>query len=178
MKQRTSEKPSFFRNFGSQKGIALTEFIIVFPMLTTFIMGITEMSSALQTYLVMTQIAREGLRTAAALPKLESTQVKYENIVNVPDAYHCEPNQPTVATPSCENQLLVQRRMNLLLNILGAKKSVGSSLKITTQYITNSGGADADTVYVEMSGYYYGSVFQGKLMPFKVSAQGPYLYGR
>lgn len=81
-----------------ESGIALVEFLIAFPFLFVFLIGMFDLGVALNKYYTLNRIAYEGTRYAASLPVLE------------PNSY---PTATSVATAPGHQQ--VRARVDTLL---------------------------------------------------------------
>ena len=60
VKERTRSTGEFFQR--GQKGQAAVEFALILPVLLALLFGIIEMARLLQSYLVVTNAARFGMR--------------------------------------------------------------------------------------------------------------------
>lgn len=71
----TSPGVRLLRRSQADRGQALVEFMVVFPLLVLLVFGIIEMGAAWRTYQVTTNAAREGARLTV-LPNANETEVR------------------------------------------------------------------------------------------------------
>ncbi len=144
-----------------ERGVAILEFSFLLPVLVLFFIGLVDLGRAAHSYLILTEVAREGVRLAAALPNLE--QGEFVNVNN--DA-------------SVPNQSMVQQRVSQLVSL----HQLGNP-EIDSEFTALPVGGVAvdptdDTVRVRVTVPFNGifPLFNG--LEMSVEATGPFLYKR
>jgi len=144
------------RRESSESGAALIEFVIASIILFPLFLGVADLGGMLNSYMVLSQVAGEGVRSASERPGLEE------------GAYLSSQTSPS-------GHLDVQGRIG---NLLRAQSLKVNNLVVASAY---QSGVDADgkaskTVSVRIFGDYHG--FLPVFKNFQISAQkrGPYLF--
>ncbi len=174
---------------GESSGVVILEFALVAVGIILGCFLAFDVSRALICYLGLSQIVREGVRSASSVPGLEETaeSTPYENLQASPLEDAACREVGTKAGFPC-GHWLIQSRLKYLLS-LEASHSLSPLLlpaaetSIKSWYIPdlNTGVNSTaelrdDTVRVSIETVYNGFVF--KHIPMTVRREGPYLYPR
>ena len=143
-----------------ERGSSLVEFAIAAPLLLTLLLGVFDLSRAINQYMVLSQIAGEGVRSASERAGLEAGT----NFVDL-------------STPGdSPGHYNVQSRVNNILLMQHLKinnLSIASSYSPQPDPTTGQGGR---TVSVTISGMYHGIFPLFKNLQIKAQKSGPYLF--
>ena len=147
-----------FRRKSLQRGAALVEFALVVPLLVLMIVGVVDLGGALNSYMVLAQIAGEGVRSAGERAGLE----RGSNFVNLVDGEFYP------------GQYSVQFKVNSMLRLQDLPLS---GLTVRSAYYRNGGAGNPErTVAVSISGTYNGILPVFRNFPINIEKQGPYLF--
>ncbi|MCC6220808.1 MAG: pilus assembly protein [Deltaproteobacteria bacterium] len=158
----------------SEGGAVLLEFVISAPFVTILLIGVLDIGQLLSDYLVMTQVAREGVRYASGLYGLEATISENDPQITMP--------QLGEAPPILQNRDLVIARVAQLLELENTHlESTSRNFEMNLHEGTGrpqvSGDSpDTDVVEVRVSGVHRGFLPLFDKLELSVSQIGPYLY--
>lgn len=122
-----------------EKGTAMIEFVSILPSLVMLLLGMLEVATGIEQWLLLNQIGYEGARYAASLPELEQTSGP------IPDATNPQP------VPQRHHR--VQDRILELLVDNGFKSAEGkpTAESVTTALVQPSAGSDYSIVQVNVT---------------------------
>ena len=161
------------RQFGSQRGSAMTEFALTVPILVVLILGMVDIGALLLNYMQFEQAAREGVRTAGRLPSLAAGAWTSTNDADtVTQAGVCT---VTPTDPSCDH-VLVHARVRYILRLENTWYVDIPETDILSDFQPPPVGIPVgiqDTVMVRVNGLYTGIFFSYNM---NVSMRGPWLF--
>lgn len=150
----------------------MTEFAVTMPLLIAFLMGMTDLSRAINGYFILSQISREAARVGSSMEDLELGT--YTHIPRAIDELHCDPTSSNV-TNSCLNHLILQRRVLQMLSWHALPLTPGQTY-IQTQLIGETGGSTENSVEFSINSRFDAifPIFDG--LTISTSVRAPYLY--
>ena len=151
------------RSISSDRGSAIIEFSMVAPVLIMLCMGVFDLGGALCNYMVLSQVAGEGVRLGTERAGLEETTVNTTQ-GNV------------AASVGMSGHYTVHHKIHSLLNMQSLKLN---NLSVESSYARvgdNASGLPARTVSVVISGEYNGILPFLKHVQLKAQKSGAYLF--
>lgn len=162
----------------SERGSVMAELAFVAPILAVLIIIVSDFGLFLQSYFRAMHVVREGIRTAVAVPLLESTAGEYIGVYKVTDAVN-----PVVAqTPAglTPNHAAIQERIRKLLQV--ENNGSGRSLMLTDDEIEITTECASGKVNIILHGT-YSPLFPIKAIwgsdvgiGYRAQAEGSYLF--
>ncbi|MDD2943821.1 MAG: pilus assembly protein [bacterium] len=150
----------------------MTEFTLALPLLLMFIVGIVDLTRAVNAYFIVSQICRESVRTAAAIEGLEVGT--FNHIVRAIDERHCNPTS-AATTNSCLNQLIVQTRARQFLEWHGLPL-VANQTFLSSELVGDNGSPLANSVVFRITAQYEAIFPLFDNLTIARSVRSPYLY--
>lgn len=164
----------------SERGTSFVEFTIAAPLLISFLFAVVDLGQVFSNYMVLTQIAREGVRMASGISGLEAGEPGFCGSLDT--AYAIQVCPVLTGTPLPQptgEQRNVWTRASRLLRVHSDNKDlslVPGSVEITTSFQQGLGNDQDDTVSIELTARYSGIFPLFDEMPITVRARGPYLF--
>ncbi len=153
--------------FREERGVAITEFLVVFPFLLIMLAGVVDLGIALNRYYIINRVAYEATRYAASIPGLEDGT--YADTASVVGASLVAPLKPA--------HLQLRARVDLLLARNGIDPAALPPDYLTTELATPT-GLSRDQVSIRIS-IPFAALFPivGDVLPsLSTKVSGPYLF--
>jgi hypothetical protein len=145
-----------------ERGSSLLEFAIIAPVLITMFLGLVDLGALLNDYMVLSQVAGEGVRSAGGRVGLEDGP----GFKNLTDPNDCHRSSP------CPGQYSVQYKINSILHMQDLRMH---DMAIISAY-DQTPGVGGHTVSVTISGKYQGILPIFSNLRISAHKSGPYLF--
>ena len=151
------------RSQANERGSAIIEFSMVAPVLIMLCLSVFDLGGALCNYMVLSQVAGEGVRLGTERAGLEEVTVDTTSA-------------SVAASYGSAGHYVVHRKVHSLLNMQNLKLS---QLSVQSSYARagdSSSGLPEKTVSVTVSGEYNGILPFFKHLSLKAQKSGAYLF--
>ena len=161
----------------NDEGVAILEFVIVLPLLVLILFSIFDISRYMHSYMIITQIAREGVRALSGTPELSlgfEDDMTFNPLIDIAAETGLCNNNPASASVPC-GHLNAQQRMRLLYSVYDELDV--EEFRAATEYsitYTATGEVDEESVNVFITADFDGMFLNGAQV--SVNFRGPYLY--